>query len=99
MVRHVILWKLPSELTLAEKREKAEEIKKRLEALNGKIEGLTALEVITAPLSSSTADLMLDSSFVNDAALDAYQIHPLHQEASAYIRSVVSDRMCMDFEA
>ena len=97
MVKHIILWKLKESLTEAEKAEAKGEAKRRLESLNGKIPGMTELKVITNGLSSSNADMMLDSSFTDEAALAGYQTNPLHVEAATYVRSVVESRLCLDF--
>ena len=97
MVRHIILWKLKSFLTEEEKKEARAEAKRRLESLNGRIDGLIELRVVTDRLPSSTADMMLDSSFRDADALAGYQVNPLHQEAAGFVRSVVETRLCLDF--
>ncbi|GAA4342647.1 hypothetical protein GCM10023087_02230 [Microbacterium rhizosphaerae] len=43
-------------------------------------------------------DVALVADFEDAQALDAYQTHPVHQEVVAYVRSVVSDRVAVDFE-
>lgn len=73
------------------------EAKRRLENLNGKIDGLISLKVVTDRLPSSNADMMLDSEFENAEALAGYQTNPLHVEAATYVRSVVEARLCLDF--
>lgn len=97
MVKHIILWKLKDEMTAEEKSAAKAEAKKRLENLNGKIEGLVSLRVVTDSLESSSADMMLDSAFTTAEALAGYQVNPLHVEAAGYVRSVVSQRLCLDF--
>lgn len=99
MVKHIILWKLKSEMTADEKTAAKAEAKRRLESLNGKIEGLTALRVETEGLGSSNADMMLDSEFTSAEALAGYQTNPLHLEAAGFVRSVVETRLCLDFNA
>ena len=99
MVKHIILWKLKSELSAEEKTAAKAEAKARLEALNGKIEGMLTLSVITEGCDSSNADMMLDSSFVSEEALAGYQVNPLHQEAAGFVRSVVEARLCLDYHA
>ena len=99
MVKHIILWKLKSDMTADEKTAAKAEAKRRLESLNGKIDGMTALRVETEGLDSSNADMMLDSTFESEAALAGYQVNPLHQEAAGYVRSVVENRLCLDFHA
>ena len=97
MVRHIILWKLKESMTDEEKTAARAEAKRRLEALNGQIEGLISLTVITDRLPSSNADMMLDSSFTDAEALAGYQVNPKHLEAAGYVRSVVESRLCLDF--
>ena len=99
MVKHIILWKLKDSYTAEEKAACAAEAKSRLEALNGQIPGLRSLVVRTDALSSSNADMMLDSEFDDAAALAGYQVHPLHVVAATYVRSVVESRLCLDYEA
>ena len=97
MIKHIILWQLKENLTEEEKKEARAEAKRRLEALNGKIDGMIELKVVTDRLPSSNADMMLDSSFESAEALAAYQTNPLHVEAATYVRSVVQARLCLDF--
>lgn len=97
MVKHIILWKLKESLTEEEKTAARAEAKRRLEALNGKIDGMISLKVVTDRLPSSNADMMLDSEFETVEALAGYQTNPLHVEAAAYVRSVVESRLCLDF--
>ena len=95
MVKHIILWKL-SDTAPAEAKA---EVKARLEALNGKIPGMISLAVHIDGLASSNADMMLDSVFADEDSLKGYQTNPLHVEAATYVRSVVAQRLCLDFEA
>ncbi|MBO7404551.1 MAG: Dabb family protein [Clostridia bacterium] len=99
MVKHVILWTLKPEFTEEEKAAARAEAKRRLESLNGKLDGLVSLRVITDRLPTSTADMMLDSVFTDRDALASYAVNPLHLEAAGYVRSVVASRACLDFEA
>ena len=98
MVKHVIIWTLKPELSAEEKHFAAEKIKSGLEGLAGKIPGMTEVKVNIDLLSSSTGDVMLDSTFTDEAALKAYQTNPDHVAVATYVRSVVSDRKCVDFE-
>ena len=99
MVKHIILWNLKDEFSPEEKAEIKKGIKEGLEGLSGKIPGLTEIKVITEGLSSSTADLMLDSSFESAEALKGYSTHPLHVEvADTKVRPFTKQRSCLDFE-
>lgn len=96
-LRHLVIWKLKTELSAEEKKSAAAEIKKRLEALNGRIPGLISLTVQTLLTDTSSGDLLLDSCFTGKAELDAYQQNPEHLDAAAYVRSVTESRSCADY--
>ena len=50
------------------------------------------------PLSSSNADLMLDSTFESEEALKGYSSHPAHVAvANEKVRPFTSVRTCMDY--
>ena len=99
MVKHIILWNLKDEYSKTQKEEIKENIKKNLEGLYGKIDGLLEIKVQTASLESSNADLMLDSSFESESALKAYASHPEHVKvADTYVRPHTALRSCLDFE-
>ncbi len=97
MVKHVIIWKFKEELSADERAAAAVKIKEGLEGLIGQIEGLTEIRVYTNPLESSSGDLILDSTFVDEDALKGYQIHPKHVEVATYVRSQVASRACFDY--
>lgn len=99
MVKHVILWNLKEELSASEKESIKQGIKEGLEGLMGKIDGLVEIKVNINGLSSSTADLMLDSTFVDEAALKAYAVHPDHVAvADSKVRPYTAVRSCLDYE-
>ena len=98
MVLHSILWKLKA-LPEAEKAAVKANIKKGLEGLRGAIPGLLDIRVRTAGLASSNADVMLESSFVDEAALKGYAVHPAHVKAAdTFVRPFTEIRLCLDFE-
>ena len=100
MVKHVILWELDDKLSAQEKERIKEEIKYGLEGLKGKIPGLLGIHVNKDGLSSSNADLMLDSTFEDEAALKSYAQHPEHVKvADSKVRPYTKSRMCLDYEA
>lgn len=99
MVKHVILWKLKEELDPQQKELVKAGIKKGLESLKGKIEGLLDIRVYTKGLSSSNVDVMLDSTFESEEALKAYSVHPAHVAvANGKVRPYTAVRSCLDFE-
>ncbi|MBQ3602138.1 MAG: Dabb family protein [Lachnospiraceae bacterium] len=98
MLRHVILWKIKEEKSEAEKKEIREGVKKGLEGLADKIPGLVEIKVHTEGLSTSNADLMLDSLFESEEALEVYAKHPEHVAvANNNVRPYMEVRMCMDY--
>lgn len=99
MVKHVILWTLKEELSAEEKAEVKAGIKAGLEGLIGKIPGLTEIKVYTEGLASSNADLMLDSTFVDEESLKGYAVHPEHVAvADGKVRPYTASRTCLDFK-
>ena len=99
MVKHVILWQLKEELSADEKEIIKKEIKEGLEGLKGQIPGLLDIQVNIEGLASSNADLMLDSSFEDEASLKGYAVHPSHVEvADTKVRPFTRNRVCLDYE-
>lgn len=100
MVKHIILWKLRSELSEQEKREKALAIKQGLEGLKGQVPGLLDIHVqINGRLETSNADIMLDSTLESYEALKGYAVHPAHLAvANGVVRPNTETRTCLDFE-
>ena len=99
MVKHVILWTLKEELSAIEKENVKKRIKEGLEGLAGKIPGLLDIKVNIEGLSSSNADLMLDSTFESEEALKGYAVHPEHVAvADGKVRPYTAIRSCLDYE-
>ena len=98
MVKHIILWQL-KEMCEEEKERRIAQVKAGLEGLRGKIPGMTEIRVITEKLSTSNVDMMLDSTFETQDALDGYSVHPEHVfVAETYIRPYIATRLCMGYE-
>ena len=99
MVKHIIIWTLKDCYDASEKAEIAKNIKTNVEGLKDKIDGIVEIKVQTEHLSSSTGDVMLDSTFVSEEALKAYAINPEHVAvANRDVRPFVASRSCLDFE-
>ena len=89
---------LADELTTEEKTKVKADIKAGLEGLAGKIPGLVEIHVQTQSLESSNADLMLDSTFEDEASLKGYAVHPEHVSvADGVVRPNTKNRVCLDF--
>lgn len=100
MVKHIILWKLRSDLSEAQKNEAALAIKQGLEGLKGQVPGLVDIHVqATGRLASSNADVMLDSTLESEEALKGYAVHPAHLAvANGVVRPNTEVRTCLDYE-
>ena len=100
MVKHIILWKLRSDLSDAQKKEAALAIKQGLEGLKGQVPGLVDIHVqATGQLASSNADIMLDSTLESEEALKGYAVHPAHVAvANGIVRPNTEVRTCLDYE-
>lgn len=98
MVKHVVMWKLRGP-SAAEKREQAGQVRAALEALRGKIPGLSSLEVgVNVAEDEQLADVVLISTHNDWAALTEYQGHPAHLEAAQVIAALRTERRVLDFE-
>ena len=100
MIKHIILWKLRSDLNEAQKKEAALAIKQGLEGLKGQVPGLMDIHVqATGQLASSNADIMLDSTLESEEALKGYAVHPAHVAvANGIVRPNTEVRTCLDYE-
>ena len=100
MVKHIILWKLRDDLSLAEKETVKQGIKAGLEGLKGQVPGLVDIHVhVDGRLDSSNADVMLDSTLESPEALRGYAVHPAHVAvADSKVRPFTAIRTCLDFE-
>lgn len=100
MVKHIILWKLRSDLSETQKKEAALAIKQGLEGLKGQVPGLVDIHVqATGQLASSNADIMLDSTLESEEALKGYAVHPAHVAvANGIVRPNTELRTCLDYE-
>ena len=98
MVKHVILWTLKDEYSVEEKENIKLGIKEGLEGLAGQIPGLIDIKVNINGLSSSNADLMLDSTFESEEALKGYSVHPAHVAvADGKVSPFTATRTCLDY--
>ena len=99
MVKHVIVWTLKDEYSAEEKESIKKGIKEGLEGLKGKVSGIVEIKVEINGLTSSNADLMLDSTFENEDALKGYSVHPEHVKvATEKVRPFTAIRSCFDYE-
>ncbi|SDV51459.1 Dabb family protein [Chitinasiproducens palmae] len=97
MIRHIVMWRLQEQTGAGGKPAKIAEICAALRTCAG-LPGVVGFEVATATDGlASNFDIVLDSRFADEAALDAYQNHPTHQAILPMIRAAVAERACVDY--
>lgn len=98
MIKHIVLFKLKSFDSEAEKQAKMDEIKIRLESL---IQIIPELKKIHVGLNCNPAekwDVVLETEFSTMDDLNTYANHPRHVEISKnVIGPVKEDRACVDY--
>ncbi|MCL2592817.1 MAG: Dabb family protein [Defluviitaleaceae bacterium] len=97
MVRHIIARNFKDEFTNAENLENAKKIKLMLESLKDKIGGIVEMKVHINLLQTSNRAIVLDSLFVDEDALKAYQIHPEHVKVVEFLQLTTTDKICLDY--
>lgn len=99
MVRHIVAWNYAEGFTGEENKKHAEIMKKELENLKNLIDGIISIHLYTNPLGTSDSDLLLDSVFESEEALNAYTVHPEHVRVGTnYVKPVVRNRKCVDMD-
>ncbi len=96
-IRHIVLWKLAAD-DADTRALHAEQIAERLTALKDVIDEIQHIEVgrnVANP--QANWDVALVSEFADVDALERYQVHPAHQEAAGFVRSVVAERSSVDY--
>ena len=74
-------------------------LKEKLEACRDAVPGILHLEVgIAGSGLDSTYDVVLVSDFTDKAALDGYQIHPLHLDVKTFLAPIREARQAVDYE-
>ena len=92
MVKHIVLFTVKDG---QDKDEVARIAASVLEPLAGKIEGLNHVEV---RLTYSGADIALYCELTTRDAMDAYAVHPLHEEAKTHFFHLLAGRVAADYE-
>ena len=93
MVRHIVMWKLKEGIN---REEVAKGIKENLEGLEGKIEGLSEVEVC---IDKEGENVCLISTLKDWESLKAYSTNPYHVAvADTYVRPFTQSRQAVDYE-
>lgn len=94
MLVHIVMFQFKEE----NKEANLAHVKSMLEALPSAIESLERMEVgIDMSKSERSFDLVLTSTFEDQAALSAYAIHPAHLEVVSVIKEVTALSKVVDY--
>lgn len=95
MITHIVTFKLHDE-----SREEAERCKALLDGLVGKVPSLRSMTVGVNVVESPRAHTLgLIATFDDLEGLEAYQVHPDHQEVAGQLRAASSAIAAVDFES
>lgn len=97
MIKHIVAWRIADG---EDKKKRAQDIKENLEALKGKIPGLTDIEVgINFSETDFVSDVVLVSEFTSKEALEKYQNDPEHKAVRQnFVMPYVKERRVIDYE-
>ena len=99
MVYHIVMWNFKEEIAEEEKPRLKSEMASNLKPLAGKVPGLLTVDFVEDPVSSSTHDIALITTFEKVEDIKVYATHPEHVKvADAYVRPYVCNRACLDCE-
>ena len=92
MIKHIVMWKLKDAA-------KAALFKQKLDSCRGLVPGMREFEVaVRTPGLEANCDVVLCSSFDDQAALQSYLEHPQHVEVSTLLGSLRESRSVLDYE-
>ena len=98
-VKHIVIWNLNAADDTARDRDAAR-IDELLTGLVGTVESIRSLEVVrNVAYPETNGDVAVVAEFDDVEGLDAYVVHPAHQEAAAEIRTLVTGRGAIDYQA
>ena len=96
MVKHIVFWNIKEDLDIEGV---YEEMKVRVDAMNGEIPGLLNVELGRDFNKSEAAyEVALYSELVDRQALQTYQDHPMHLHVKEFIGAVTIARAVVDYE-
>ena len=94
MLTHIVCWKYKPETT----EEQREDHISRLRALSGLVPGIRSFEVGADILHlDRSLDTGLVAVYDDREALDAYTVHPDHQEVAAFGKQIAERTVSVDF--
>ena len=97
MVKHIVLFKLKTDLEESVKQEAMIQFKNAIEALPSTIKFIRKVEVGLNINPSEYWDIALYSEFDSLEDVKAYSTHPDHVKAAKLLADVKQDRACVDY--
>jgi hypothetical protein len=99
MIRHIVMFKLRNFDNETEKTAAATELLRRLNELPSKIDLIRKYEAgIDIRKLEWSYDISLVMDFDTMADVDAYTVHPAHQEFVAFNKDFSIAKVCVDYE-
>ena len=96
-LRHIVSWKL-AETDPELNRQQRRAIADALETLPALIPEILRLEVGSNVTESDSAhDVVLVADYADEAALEAYIVHPEHEKVAAFVRGLAASRVSIDY--
>jgi quinol monooxygenase YgiN len=93
MIKHIVMWKLARPADVPR-------FRSLLESCKGLVPGMREFEVaVRTEGMEANHDVVLYSVFDDAAALQAYIVHPHHQEVAATLGTLRESRSVFDFAA
>lgn len=95
MIKHIVVWRIAE---TADKPTIANRAKLLLEGMRGKIPGLLHIEVgINFAAEETASDVVLYTELEDQAALERYQTHPVHETVKPLIKAMMNERRVVDY--
>ena len=100
MIKHIVMWKLREFPSREEKLKTARNLRQKLLDIKKSIKQIMTIEVglNTDKASASNYDVILITQFASIEDLQAYKVHPAHQELVEYLQTIRELRVAIDYE-
>lgn len=100
MIKHIVLWKLREFSSREEKFLTAKSLRNKLLEMKDAIPEIRDVEVgiNDSKASPSNYDVILITRFLNWEDLQAYKVHPAHQDLVEYLQNIRELRVAVDYE-
>ena len=99
MIKHIVMWKFKNEAEGKSREENMSFVRDSLYALTAIIPEIKKMDIgFDITHSEMSYDMVLLTEFENTEEMKTYAVHPEHQKVSCYVRSVIENRVVLDYE-